>query len=220
MLNGRDNMEKTVFETLSQVDVSKVTEDLQGKKYISWSDAWYMVKKVYPNATYETHEDEIGNPFFVSPMGIFVKVSTTIDGETQKIVYPVLNSANKALKAEAYTYKVKEFVWDNTKKKNIPTGKMIDKYVEPANSFDINTAIMRALAKCLALHGLAINIYRKEDFADPVTVDSAQLQEVLDLIKEKGLALSSVTKAWQIEKIANLHACNFDTMIDWIKKQR
>ena len=51
-------MSKTVYETLSAINVGKYIKELQKNKYIPWSDAWGEVKKVYPHAIYITHTDE------------------------------------------------------------------------------------------------------------------------------------------------------------------
>jgi len=204
-------MAKSVFETLNGLDLGKHIKILQRQKYISWSDAWYEVKKIYPATEYKVSEDASGNPFFVSSLGIFVKVSVSIEGLTHTINHPVMNGANKAMKAESYSYKVKEYVQGK------PTGKMVDKFVEPATSFDVNSTIMRGLAKGLALHGLALYVFRDEAMPDMPTVDSHQLQMIVDKIKEKGMTLSQVTKSWQIEKIAQLQESNFENMMMWLE---
>ena len=154
-------------------------------------------------------------------MGIFVKVTVNIQTDEDGVIfvssqthfYPVMNGANKALKEERYSYKVKEYV--NSK----PTGKLIEKWIEPATAFDINTAIMRGLTKCLALMGMALYVYRDENAPDPSKLDSTELQEVMEAIKAKSLTLKFVTDSWQIEKIAHLHSANFSQMIDWINGQ-
>lgn len=216
-LDGKCKMGKSVYETLSGINVGQYVKELQKNKYIAWSDAWGEVKKIYPLATYTTHEDEKGNPFFVSDMGIFVKVTVHIEDEKQTHFYPVMNGANKALKKDAYSYKVKKYegVYPNSKF----MGNYEDKYVEPATAFDINTAIMRGLTKCLALMGMALYIYRDELMPEPPLLDSTELQEVLDAIKASGLKLKFVTDSWQIEKIAHLHSSNFSQMMDWIAGQ-
>ncbi len=204
---------KTVYETLSKIDFKKHVKELQGNKYIPWADAWYEVKEAYPNAWYEVLEDDIGNPFFVSPMGILVKVKMYIDDENpQTIVYPVLNGANKALKVEEYSYKVKEYI------NKQPTGKMVEKWIEAATTFDINTAIMRALTKCIALNGGALYVYRDEIMPDAETLDSHQLQQITDKAKEYNLTLSYIATKWNVDKIAHFHAANFETVIEWIGK--
>jgi hypothetical protein len=45
----------------------------------------------------------------------------------------------------------------------LPVLNHINKPIPNPNSFEINTSIKRCLAKCLALHGLGLYIYRGED---------------------------------------------------------
>ena len=206
-------MGKSVFETLNAINMSKHIKILQKQKYVPWADAWLEVKKVFPDTFYEVAENSEGNPFFVSSMGIFVKVTVHINGISQSLNHFVMNGANKAQKEVGYSYKVKEYIGGN------PTGNFVDKMVEPATSFDINTAIMRGLAKCLALHGLALYVFRDEATPEPETLDSHQLQSIVDAIKEKGLTLKFVTDGWRIEKIAHLQSVNYDQMLTWIASQ-
>jgi len=133
-----------------------------------------------------------------------VKVSVTINDTTHTLNYPVLNSYNKSLKVEAYEYTTK-------KGKNI---------VAPASTFDINTSILRALTKCIALFGLSIFLYQDEMQPDIETVDSKQLQEITDAIRAKGLILSEVCKSWNLGKLAQLHANNADNMLEWLEQQK
>ena len=203
----------TIFETLNTKDMRPHLKSLQGATYIPWSAQWGELLKVYPNATFEVHENDIGDPFTVSLLGIMVKVSVTIEGLTRTINYPILNSANKAMKTEPYSYQVMEY------KNDKPTGKMLDRHVNSATTFDVNTSIMRALTKCIALHGQGLFVYRDELQPDVAVIDSAQLQEVVDKIKEKKLTLTGVCKLWNMEKIAYLQVENFDKMIEWLESQ-
>jgi hypothetical protein len=41
-----------------------------------------------------------------------------------------------------------------------------NKAIENPNSFSVNTAIMRCLAKCIAIHGLGLYIYAGEDLPE------------------------------------------------------
>ena len=45
-----ENNKKSVFETLSAINVSGKTEKKNGLTYLSWAYAWAEVKKIYPNA--------------------------------------------------------------------------------------------------------------------------------------------------------------------------
>lgn len=47
---------KSVFETLSAINVSGKTEKKNGLTYLSWAYAWGELCKVYPTATYKVHE--------------------------------------------------------------------------------------------------------------------------------------------------------------------
>ena len=205
---------KVIFSTLNAKDMRPHLKSLQGATYIPWADQWGELLKTYPDSTFEVHENDIGDPFTVSIMGIMVKVSVTVEGLTRTINYPVLNSANKAMKTEAYTYQVMEY------KQGKPTGRMLDKHVNSATTFDVNTSIMRALTKCIALHGQGLYIYRDELNPEVAVIDSKQLQEVVDKIKEKGVKLKFVTDSWNMQGgIATLQADNFEKMIEWLESQ-
>ena len=192
---------KTVFEKLSVIDVREITSNKQGQKYISWSDAWNGIKKVYPGATYNVLENNDGLPFFESTMGIFVKVEVTIDGETQKMIMPVLDSINKSMKTEQYSY----------------TTKKGERTVNACTSFDINTSIMRCVVKCCALFGFGLNVYRGQDLPNPDVIDASQISEISNLISTNGLMLTDLNKVFGINKLSELMAFNYDGALQWTK---
>lgn len=155
------NKSKSVFETLSAIDVNKHTEKKDNLTYLSWAWAWGITKKTYPTADYEVNYFE-GKPYlFDENLGYLVSTRVTIDGETIPMHLPVMNGANKAQKHVAYKYSTKYG----------------DKTVEAATMFDINTAIMRCLTKNLAMFGLGHYIYAGEDLPEvekPVAVKAKQ----------------------------------------------
>ena len=51
-------MEKSVFETLFEVNVNDHVEKKNGLSYLSWPYAWAQVKKLYPEANYKVYETE------------------------------------------------------------------------------------------------------------------------------------------------------------------
>ena len=193
----------SIYETLSKIDMGQKVKDVQGQKYIPWTSQWGELLKIYPNATFTIHEDDIGNPFFVSPMGVTVKVSVTIEDITRTLTYPVLNNYNKSLKVEAWSY----------------TTKRGEVQVLPCTTFDINSAHMRCLTKCIALFGLGLHVYQDELHPEEDLVDSKQLQEIVNKIKEKNMSITEVCTAWQIPKIASLYASNFENMMQWLETQ-
>ena len=144
--------EKSVFEALSTVDtsdsVSKIKSGNNELSYLSWADAWTVVMKKYPEASYEILKDEDTKmPYFSSELGIMCFTRVTIEGISRVMWLPVMNNFHIALKLTAYT------CVHYGKKKN----------VEPATMTDINKTIMRCLTKNLAMFGAGINIYSGED---------------------------------------------------------
>ena len=144
---------KSIFETLFEINVNDYIEKKKDLTYLSWPYAWAEVKKKYPNATYKIHlfgEKQL--PYvFDEGVGYMVFTSVTIDSLTHTMWLPVMDSANKAMKSEGYTY-------DTRYKKDIP--------VEPATMFDVNKTIMRCLVKNLAMFGLGLYIYSGEDLPE------------------------------------------------------
>ena len=124
-----------VYEELRAVNVNEHTEKKNNLTYLSWAWAWDEVMRRYPGAEYEIKEFD-GKPYLHDKaLGYLVMTSMTIDGITRTMWLPVMDGANKAMKDEQYIYQVKEYV--NKKW----TGKYVDKTVETATMFDINTAI-------------------------------------------------------------------------------
>jgi hypothetical protein len=158
-----------VFETLNSIDVNAMCEQKSGKTYLSWAHAWSEVKKKYPDAQYEVEMFD-GFPYIYDELtGYMCFVNVTIDGLNHRMWLAVMDGANNAMKADRYSYKVKE--WENGR----ATGKFIDKWVEPATMFDINKTIMRCLVKALAMHGLGLYIYAGEDMPAQIDIDPMDL---------------------------------------------
>ena len=204
---------KNDFEKILGIDVNSKVEVKQRMKYLSWTYAWSEFKKQYPDASYRVLDNADGMPYFSSDIGVMVKTEVTANGETLPMWLPCMNEAMKAYKVEAYSYKVKEYV--NGK----PTGKFVDKWVEPITMVNVNKSIMRCFTKNIAMFGLGLYIFSGEDMPEPSLIDSHQIQQLADLAKVKNMSLSSIAKAWNIDGIAKLQEASFDTMLDWLKGQ-
>ena len=170
---------KSVFEILSKINCNEFVEKKNGLTYLSWAHAWGLVKSNFPDANYKViHYD--GKPFlFDEFLGYLVTTEVTINGETIPMNLPVMDGANKAMKAHPHTYKVKEYQngkWN---------GKFIDKNVEAATMFDINTAIMRCLTKNLAMFGLGHYIYAGEDLPNVIESEVAKEDYTLKIANAK-----------------------------------
>lgn len=143
---------KSVFETLSAINVNEKVEKKSGLTYLSWAWAWAEVKKTYPDATYSIVRCPVSQQIysFDDALGYMVMTNVTIQGQTLEMWLPVMDGANKAMKNEAYSYSTRYG----------------DKSVEQASMFDINKTLMRCLVKNLAMFGLGHYIFAGEDIPE------------------------------------------------------
>jgi hypothetical protein len=144
------------FAQLRKISVNERTEKKDGLTYLSWAWAWDIFKQHCPDATYTIGKDHMGLPYFESTAGAMVYTEVTVEGVTHEMWLPVMDGKNKAMKAEPYTYMVRDF----------KTKQQVEKTVEAFTMFDVNKTIMRCLVKNLAMFGLAIYIYAGEDLPD------------------------------------------------------
>lgn len=170
------------FITLNKIEWE--TSEKQWLTYISWANAWDMVKREHPAATYTIYENNEWYPFWSSKFGIDVKVWVTIPDQWETplrdiehiVRLPVMNGANKAMKEEKYTYDTKYKKW---------------LIVEAATTFDINKTIQRALTKAIAMHWVWLYVYRGEDLPleeEPLQEEVEKpefTEEIFEVMKEK-----------------------------------
>jgi hypothetical protein len=89
---------KSVWETLSAINVNEHTEKKNGLTYLSWAWAWGMLKKHYPEARFEKHTGPDGLPYSKDKNGFaYVTVSVMVDNLTHTEVFPVLDHRNKSI---------------------------------------------------------------------------------------------------------------------------
>lgn len=158
------------FNELYSLNVNEKTDKKNGLTYLTWAFAWAEFKKVYPDANFRIVKDPITNlPYFSDPnIGIMVYTEVSVPSEnlTYEMWLPVMDSSNKAMKTEAYTYQV----FDRYK------NAYVEKKVEAATMFDINKTLMRCLVKNLSLFGLGLYIYAGEDLPEDATQDDTTSQ--------------------------------------------
>lgn len=188
---------KNIFNVLNAINVNEHVEKKDTGKvqlsYLSWVWAWKEVRSRFPDATYTVERDPNTNmPYFYDPQaGIIVYTTVTIEGETHQMWLPVMDGANNAMKFEPY---------------EIPT-KYGPKQVNKASMMDVNKAIMRCLAKNLAMFGLGLYIYAGEDLPEAPEetkelVDAliAQAQQEIERIKARGDLATGEQKRAFVEK--------------------
>lgn len=149
---------KSVFETLNEINVNDKTEEKNGLTYLSWAWAWQEVKKVDPKAYYTIYENADGWFYHTDGKTAWVKTGVTVDGLEHIEYLPVMDFRNKSISAENIT------------------------------SFDVNKAIQRSLTKACARHGLGLYIYAGEDLPEaerpkPMT-DDEKKAEIKRLLQE------------------------------------
>ena len=160
-------MEKeNTFEKLNSINLKDKTKEKIGLKYLSWSDAWNELKKVYPDAERIIYRREVevkstktiqdGNttevvetsyvnevPYFTDGKTCTVRVGVKINGVEYIEELPVMDNKNKSIRLEL------------------------------VSSTDVNRALQRCFVKACALHGLGLYIYSGEDLpeADRIVID-------------------------------------------------
>lgn len=148
-----------IFKELSKIDLSNQIKQKLGLNYLSWANAWKILKEHFPNAFYtiykhkisnneqivvndngittttvRTYEDEI--PYFTDGKTCWVEVGVTIEGFEEVEIFPIMDNRNNAVRIESVTLTA------------------------------VNKAIQRAFVKACARHGLGLYIYAGEDLPD------------------------------------------------------
>lgn len=179
------------FEELNSLNVNEYTEEREGLTYLTWSYAIQEVLKKYPSMDYKIKKfGEQQLPYvYDKETGYMVFTEVTLEGITREMWLPVMDSKNKAMKSEPYTYETKKG----------------SKTVEPATMFDINKTIMRCLVKNLAMFGLGLYIYSGEDLPEveaKAKVTEEQIEKIKELVSEE--SIPNMLTYYKIDKIEDM----------------
>jgi hypothetical protein len=176
---------KSVFEQLSSLNLSSKTEKRGNLTYLSWAHAWAECKKLFPDMSRTVYESDTYMNYFTDGSTAWVKVGVTIQGQEHIDYLPVMDMRNQSVPLANIT------------------------------SMQVNKTIQRSTVKALALHGLALNIYAKEDF--PSESDSS-----MQAVKAQPKATSKVALVegdanWQ--KVSNFVIDNMGLSTDEVIKK-
>lgn len=190
---------KSIFETLSSINVNNKVEKKGRLTYLSWSYAWGEVKKTYEDANYSVIKNEETNlPYFYDEsLGFMCYTEVTINNECLEMWLPVLDSNNKAMKKEAYV--IKTYSGNKT--------------IQPATMFDINKTIMRCLAKNLAMFGLGHYLYAGEDLPEQL------IDEVIVVEKKKEIKQNAKEETPELYTL-EIGTAKFDAVLEFISSNR
>lgn len=212
-----DEKKKSVFETLSAVDVSKHVEVIKMKKgpalsYVSWSWAWNFVKSIYPDTptpkftkykemalttAQEPYKVKYGNQEYTKYRTV-VKRAELIDREVPYLTTMTGTMVECTITIEGKPYTESLYVMDNNNNAVInPTMK------------EINKTQKRCLVKALALAGLGLSIYAGEDLpmADINEADKQQAEQRKEQVNQqrKMNALQAEYRSLMMELINRLN---------------
>lgn len=164
---------KSVFEKLSQIDVSGKLKQKKDLSYLSWASAWAGLKKVYPDASFKIYpqtividaEHEVYDQRFWHDDGKsgWVDVGVTINGVEIREVLAIMDFKNASIPADKIT------------------------------SADAQKSFARCLTKCIALHGLGLFVYEGEDLPEETAKQNDVRDKVAQQAKKKA-ALSEKAK--------------------------
>ena len=161
---------------LLKLNVNGHTEKKNGLTYLSWAWAWAEALKADPAANFEVQQFD-GKPYVDVNGTAMVVVAVRIQGIVRTCHLPVMNSSNQPISIAGRQFKDK---YGNEK-------------VERLDSFNLNTAIMRCMTKCLALFGLGLYIYAGEDLpeAEDELMPVAKSSEVSQVIEKPKTEVTS-----------------------------
>ena len=124
---------KNYYKELSEQPIKRLVEKKGGLDYLSWSNAWDMLKKIHPTAQRKVYESEHSLNYFSDGNTAYVKVGIVVNDIEHIDYLPVMDFRNKS----------------------IPLAKL--------TSTDVNKTIQRATAKAIAMHGLGLSLWTGED---------------------------------------------------------
>jgi hypothetical protein len=152
---------------LLKINVNDHVEKKGQLSYLSWAWAWAEVLKLDPGATWVAHE--------FGPDGCQIPMMVLPDSTAMVKVGVTLKGAYKQCLLP---------VMDN--RNNAIVG---------PNAMDVNKAIMRCLAKAIAMHGLGLYIYSGEDLPESDVNDAIA---AITASKDVAILKSHFAAAWKL----------------------
>lgn len=168
----------TPFEKLSSVSVKDKIERKGNLDYLSWANAWAILKSHYPDAQRKIYEhDHTGFNYFTDGKTAWVKVGIVINDLEHIDYLPIMDFRNNAIPIEKIT------------------------------ATDVNKTIQRSTAKAIAMHGLGLSLWTGEDVPElvsepeakaplaPLTKDNPNWNKVVKYVTEnKALGNKKITQ--------------------------
>lgn len=162
----KSEKKRSVFETLSAINVNEHKENKGKMTFLSWAWAWNEVKKLYPEMTTTVYENAEGLNYHHDGKTAWVKTGVTIEGQEYIEYLPIMDFHNAS----------------------IP--------IERLSSTDVNKGIQRGLTKAIARHGLGFYIYAGEDLpeAEVEAANAAEIEKAEQQVKDQNLVNQYIQK--------------------------
>jgi hypothetical protein len=144
-------MSESIFNKLSAIKTKEFVESKGSKaEYISWSNAWRLLKETYPDATRVVYESSTtGLNYHSDGRTAYVKVGVIINGMEHIDYLPVMDFRNASIPLDKLT------------------------------SMDVNKTIQRSTTKAIAMHGLGLNLWTGEEEIEEPKAQPKVLKEKL-----------------------------------------
>jgi hypothetical protein len=166
---------KETYKKLASVSIKGKTERKGNLDYLSWANAWDLLKKEFPLAQRNVYESEhTGLNYFTDGKTAYVKVGIEVEGIEHIDYLPIMDFRNKSITVDNIT------------------------------SFDVNKTIQRATAKAIAMHGLGLSLWTGEDVPELVAEVKKPMMHDLEIPSEnwnKVLGYISANKELGLDKI-------------------
>ena len=92
-------MSKNYFEELAKVSIKDKVEKKGNFDYLSWANAWALIKLKYPNAQRNVYEDQAtGLNFFTDGRTAYVKVGIVINDLEHIDYLPIMDFRNNSIR--------------------------------------------------------------------------------------------------------------------------
>lgn len=182
-------MDKNYFTELYNIDVHGKIKQKNGLNYVPWAAAWAELKKIHPDADYDiagqtfnttetidgkTKTTSYIRKWFDDGKSGWVEVTVTVGDVAHTVILPIMDLRNKSIPANNITV------------------------------LEANKAIMRALTKACAMHGMGLYVYEGEELSEETKNIEKLRADVVDLFKKRGaLSVEARDKANEYCKAAD-----------------
>ena len=164
---------KNYYKSLSELPIKRLVEKKGGLDYLSWSNAWDMLKKEHPTAqriVYESQQN--GLNYFTDGKSAYVKVGIIVKDIEHIDYLPVMDFRNKSISLDKIT------------------------------SMDVNKAIQRATAKAIAMHGLGLSLWTGEDIpSEPTPTKELEVLDIGSEKWARVVTYITANKTMSVDKI-------------------